>query len=450
MGKLFGTDGIRGIANESLDGKLAYRVGQAVAACLRQTPAKKYKVILGMDTRRSSSMLEHAMAAGLCAGGVDVIKVGVVPTPAVAYLSLRLQADAGVVISASHNPFWHNGIKIFSKDGFKLPDETEEEIETMILSGEELPVATRADIGTVVDGTDLVSLYEEYLISTVPEPHGKLKIAIDCANGAACTTAKHIFSRFGFDVTYLADAPDGVNINVNCGSTDLTLLADTVRQGKFHLGLAFDGDADRCLAVDENGNVIDGDQIMAICATDLQNRGKLKQNGFVVTVMSNIGLHKFAQGKGLRLPCAPVGDRYVLELMQKDGYNLGGEQSGHLIFLDHMTTGDGQLAGLQFLSILSGSGKTASQLAGMVRRYPQVLLNVEICGDNQRKQEICRHPSVTSAVEQTQRELNGEGRILLRPSGTEPLIRVMVEAGTEDTANQIARKIANTVENLQK
>ena len=448
MGKLFGTDGIRGVANETLDAKLAYRVGQAAAISLCDDSGTKPTVVIGKDTRISSDMLESALVAGLTACGCNAILLGVVPTPAVAYLTIYLHADAGVVISASHNPYEHNGIKMFSSEGFKLNDALEARIEELILQDGELPVKTHGEIGQVMSGSFAAEYYLDHLASTVDglEP---LRVLIDCANGAASTTARYLFGRFPLEAEYLNDKPNGVNINNHCGSTHIEMLAEKVREGGYALGLAFDGDADRCLAVDENGGLIDGDQIMAICADTLTKQGKLTGSGFVATVMSNIGLHKYCAEHGLRLLCAAVGDRNVLEMMQREGMALGGEQSGHIIFLEHMTTGDGQLAALQLLSILAQSGRRASELASAVTRYPQVLLNVRV-GGNDEKKAIMESPLLGEAIRKAEAGLGGNGRVLVRASGTEPLIRVMVEAGSEQTARETAETLVHAVENLQK
>ena len=448
MGKLFGTDGIRGVANETLDCRLAYRVGQAAAISLTKKPGVKPSVVIGKDTRISSDMLEGALIAGLTASGCNVVRLGVIPTPGVAYLTVKLHADAGVVISASHNPFEHNGIKMFSGEGFKLSDALEEEIESLILREGELPVKTGAALGQVMDGTFMAEQYLDHLASTVGQLP-RMRVLIDCANGAASATARKLFSRFALNVDYINDTPNGVNINNHCGSTHIEMLAEKVREGGYALGLAFDGDADRCLAVDENGGLIDGDQIMAICADTLTKQGKLTGSGFVATVMSNIGLHKYCAEHGLRLLCAAVGDRNVLEMMQREGMALGGEQSGHIIFLEHMTTGDGQLAALQLLSILAQSGRRASELASAVTRYPQVLLNVRV-GGNDEKKAIMESPLLGEAIRKAEAGLGGNGRVLVRASGTEPLIRVMVEAGSEQTARETAETLVHAVENLQK
>ena len=448
MGKLFGTDGIRGVANETLDCRLAYRVGQAAAISLTKKPGVKPSVVIGKDTRISSDMLEGALIAGLTASGCNVVRLGVIPTPGVAYLTVKLHADAGVVISASHNPFEHNGIKMFSGEGFKLSDALEEEIESLILREGELPVKTGAALGQVMDGAFTAEQYLDHLASTVGRLP-RMRVLIDCANGAASATARKLFSRFALNADYINDTPNGVNINNHCGSTHIEMLAEKVREGGYALGLAFDGDADRCLAVDENGGLIDGDQIMAICADTLTKQGKLTGSGFVATVMSNIGLHKYCAEHGLRLLCAAVGDRNVLEMMQREGMALGGEQSGHIIFLEHMTTGDGQLAALQLLSILAQSGRRASELASAVTRYPQVLLNVRV-GGNDEKKAIMESPLLGEAIRKAEAGLGGNGRVLVRASGTEPLIRVMVEAGSEQTARETAETLVHAVENLQK
>lgn len=448
MGKLFGTDGIRGVANETLDCRLAYRVGQAAAISLTKKPGVKPSVVIGKDTRISSDMLEGALIAGLTASGCNVVRLGVIPTPGGAYLTVKLHADAGVVISASHNPFEHNGIKMFSGEGFKLSDALEEEIESLILREGELPVKTGAALGQVMDGAFTAEQYLDHLASTVGQLP-RMRVLIDCANGAASATARKLFSRFALNVDYINDTPNGVNINNHCGSTHIEMLAEKVREGGYALGLAFDGDADRCLAVDENGGLIDGDQIMAICADTLTKQGKLTGSGFVATVMSNIGLHKYCAEHGLRLLCAAVGDRNVLEMMQREGMALGGEQSGHIIFLEHMTTGDGQLAALQLLSILAQSGRRASELASAVTRYPQVLLNVRV-GGNDEKKAIMESSLLGEAIRKAEAGLGGNGRVLVRASGTEPLIRVMVEAGSEQTARETAETLVHAVENLQK
>lgn len=449
MGKLFGTDGIRGVANRSLTCDLAFRTGQAAAISLAKEKNAQPTVVIGMDTRISSDMLENALLAGLCSCGCNAVRLGVIPTPAVAYLTLFYHADAGIVISASHNPYEYNGIKMFSSEGFKLNDALEEEIEELILSDQALPTKTHSELGKVVDGRHASDYYIRHLISTV-EDISDLRVLVDCANGAASTTAQRLFNRFNIDVNVINDNPDGININDHCGSTHLQMLSERVRAGYYDLGIAFDGDADRCLVVDENGQEVDGDKIMAICAKNLRDQGKLKNNGFVATVMSNLGLHKYCSENALTLLCAAVGDRNVLEMMQKENMVLGGEQSGHIIFLEHMTTGDGQLAALQFLQIVCRSGQRVSKLAGQIQKYPQVLINVTAPHDNTEKKAFMNSEGVQDAVRRGEEALAGDGRILVRASGTEALIRVMVEASSEEAARSVAEMVASTVENLQK
>lgn len=449
MSQLFGTDGIRGIANETLDCSLAYRVGQATALTLAKAKHGTPTVVIGKDTRISSDMLENALLAGICSCGCNAVRLGVIPTPAVAYLTVSYHADAGIVISASHNPYEYNGIKIFSAEGFKLRDDLEDEIETLVLSKEPLPVATHNQLGKVVDGCHASEYYIRHLASTV-EDISDLHILIDCANGAASQTAQRLFHRFDLDVTIMNDNPDGININDHCGSTHLEMLSRCVKSGYYDLGIAFDGDADRCLIVDETGREVDGDIFMAICARALREEGKLQNNGFVATVMSNLGLHKYCHENNLKLLCANVGDRNVLEMMQKEHMVLGGEQSGHIIFLEHMTTGDGQLAALQFLQILCRSGKTVSQLAAEFTRYPQVLINVPAPHDNTAKRAILDSEAVKKAIKEEEDLLQGDGRILVRPSGTESLIRVMVETSKEQTAKEIAERIGTVIQTQQK
>ena len=451
MGKLFGTDGIRGVVNAGLDAMLAYRVGLATAQVLRGEEGRKPLVSIGKDTRISSDLLEGALIAGLCSAGADVLHLGVIPTPAVAWVTVDRKADAGVVISASHNPFEHNGIKIFNGQGFKLSDELEGQIEELILSSavEKLPLKTRDDIGRVIYADESArNDYIDHLVSTVPEGLSDLRILVDCANGAPSATAPSLFTRFdGLHCDVINADPDGVNINTNCGSTHLEGLASMVKAGGYDLGLAFDGDADRFLAVSEEGTPIDGDQIMAACGRHLKEQGKLPGNTIVATVMSNIGLHRFLKENGMQAVCTDVGDRNVLERMRKDGYVLGGEQSGHTIFLEYATTGDGQLTALQFLSILKASGQTASELVADCRQYPQVLVNVAVV-DNAQKQAVMASASLKAAIEEEEKGLEGNGRILVRPSGTEALVRVMVEAETEEAAHTCADKLANLIKTL--
>ncbi len=450
MGKLFGTDGIRGIVGKNLDAPLSYRVGLATAMCLGKATEGKPLVTIGKDTRISSDMLECALSAGLCAGGANVLHLGVIPTPGVAYLTTYSHAQAGVVISASHNPYEYNGIKIFSDKGFKFSDEMEEEVERLVLSDNNLPTKTGADLGQVIDGTHGLDYYIQYLQSLVKDDLSHLRVLIDCSNGAASKTAIRIFGRFQMEVNYMNNQPNGTNINDKCGSTHLDELRRRVVEGYYDLGIAFDGDADRCLLVDELGNIIDGDRYLAAMAVFLRTNGKLKNNGFVATVMSNLGLHKFATAQNLQLLCADVGDRFVLETMQAKNMILGGEQSGHIIFLNHMTTGDGQLAALKFLQLLSRMAMPASKLVGACPQYPQTLINVPSPIGKADKEAVMGATCVAEAMASADALLEGDGRILLRPSGTEALIRVMVEAKTQALAEQAAQLVAESVKIAQK
>ena len=450
MGKLFGTDGIRGVVNAGLDAELAYRVGLATAAVLRRDQGgKKPVVTIGKDTRISSDLLEGALVAGLCTAGADVLHLGVFPTPAVAFATVDNHADAGVVISASHNPFEHNGIKIFNGQGFKLSDALENQIEDIILNHEDVPAMTHGDIGkvTYLDANER-ERYLDHLVSTIDTDLAGLRIAVDCANGASSATAPYLFARFPGLTCHVTHAqPDGVNINSGCGSTHLEALQAVMKSGEYDLGLAFDGDADRFLAVDEQGNPMDGDQIMAICGSDMMARGELPQNTVVATVMSNLGFRLFTQEHGMTLHITDVGDRNVLERMVEGGYALGGEQSGHTIFLKYATTGDGQLSALQLLQVLKKSGKKASQLAAMCKVYPQVLINVPV-DDKAAKEKIMASPALAQAVAETETALVGKGRVLVRPSGTEALVRVMVEATEDGAARAAAETLVNLIKNL--
>ena len=454
MGKLFGTDGIRGVVNAGLDAELAYKVGLAAALVLseekRQSGGGKPLFTIGKDTRISGDLLKGALVAGLCSAGADVLDLGTIPTPAVAWVTVNEGADAGVVISASHNPFEHNGIKIFNGQGFKLSDELEERIEEIILNGtNKVPRKTHGELGQVHYVAPKASEdYIDHLVSTVDCDMAGLRILVDCANGASYTTAARVFDRFPKLRTDVINAdPDGVNINANCGSTHLESLCAMVKAGGYDLGLAFDGDADRCLAVDETGTVIDGDQIMAICGQALKAENALDGDALVATVMSNLGLHVFARENGIRLLCTDVGDRNVLETMVREGHVLGGEQSGHMIFLRHATTGDGQLAALQLLQIRSRSGKRLSELASVCQRYPQVLVNVAV-KDKAQKDAVMASPELAQLIGRAEGELGEDGRVLVRPSGTESLVRVMVEAKDNSTATDCAQKLANFIKKL--
>jgi phosphoglucosamine mutase len=450
MGKLFGTDGIRGVVGENLTAEQAFRVGQAVASVLYEERGRRPVLMLGKDTRISSDMLEAALMAGICSVGGDVKPLGTIPTPAVAYLTVRERADAGIVISASHNPYEHNGIKVFSAEGYKLSDETEARIEEKILSQAPMACRTRGEIGRRHHGMrQLKADYLDFVTSTAGCDLAGLRILVDCANGAASATAPELFARFAARTDFIHREPDGVNINSACGSTHLGSLSARVREGGYDVGVAFDGDADRCLLVDEKGGVIDGDKVMAVCALELRGRGRLRGNAIVATVMSNLGLHEFCRSSGINLVCTDVGDRNVLERMRSDGFCIGGEQSGHTIFTDLETTGDGQVTALQFLRVLSQSGKPASELTACCPVYPQVLVNVPVSHDRGVKGRIMASPALTEAVKREEDALHGAGRVLVRPSGTESLIRVMVEAKTQEQAAGTAESLANFIKSLK-
>ncbi len=450
MGKLFGTDGIRGVVGENLTADMAFRVGQAVATVLKEDKGSRPTVVIGKDTRVSSDMLESALVAGICSVGGDVKPVGTIPTPAVAYLAVREKADAGIVISASHNPYEHNGIKVFSGEGYKLSDAVEERIEAHILSDAPMAQVTRGDIGRCHHGSEaLRKEYIDFVASTIESDLSGLKILCDCANGASSTTAPALFARFKAKTDFIHTEPDGVNINNGCGSTHLEKLASAVVAGGYDIGVAFDGDADRCLLVDETGQTIDGDKVMAVCATDMKRRGVLNGDTIVATVMSNLGLHEFCRNHGLNLVCTAVGDRNVLEEMLRHDYRIGGEQSGHTIFTALETTGDGEVTALQFLQVLAASGKKASELASCCATYPQVLVNVEVPHSGGVKEKIMASDALKEAVKQEEDALGGEGRVLVRPSGTEALIRVMVEAKTEEIASDVAQRLVNFIKSLK-
>lgn len=452
MGKLFGTDGIRGVVNAGLDADLAYKVGLAAAQVLAKNKkaGEKPLVTIGKDTRISGDLLKGSLIAGLCTAGADVLDLGTLPTPGVAWVTVDAKADAGIVISASHNPFEHNGIKIFNGQGFKLSDELEEKIEDIVLFGHNnVPMKTHGEIGKVSFVAPKASEdYIDHLESSIDSTLGGLRILVDCANGAASATAARLFDRFSKLRTDVINAdPDGVNINAKCGSTHIDALAAMVKAGGYDMGIAFDGDADRCLAVDELGNLIDGDQIMAACGLDMKSKGKLPGDTIVATVMSNLGLHVWSKENGLNVVCTDVGDRHVLEHMLEHGFDIGGEQSGHMIFREFATTGDGQLTALQMLALLKESGKKASELFGACPRYPQTLINIPVA-DNDAKKAIMASDKLWAAVKEEEEALADKGRILVRASGTEALMRVMVEAESEQTAQACAQRLADLVKTL--
>ncbi len=445
MGRLFGTDGVRGIANESLTPELALQIGRAAAMVLiKESKSEKPTVLIGKDTRASGDMLEAALTAGFTSVGCNVLSVGVVPTPAVAYLVCKYSCEAGVMISASHNPCEYNGIKIFQKTGYKLDDAIEEEIESIILDhSQEIPAMLGGQVGNRLYCKTAVKDYVDHVVSTASVRFDGLSIALDCANGSASVCAKDIFTALGAKCLMLSDTPDGVNINDNCGSTHPEELMRFVKDAGLDLGLAFDGDADRMLAVDENGELVDGDKVIAICSKRMKEEGRLAKNTAVVTVMSNMGFFKFCKENDIDCAKTAVGDRYVLERMLKDGYNIGGEQSGHVIFLDYATTGDGELSGVQLVETVVKSGKKLSELAGIMRVYPQVLINVTVTPEG--KQKYNNDEYIISAVQQAEMELSGEGRVLVRVSGTEPLVRVMLEGADIEQITKLGNSIADVV-----
>lgn len=444
MGRLFGTDGARGVANSELTCELAMQIGRAAALVLTKHTDKKARVLIGKDTRVSSNMLEAALVAGFCSVGVDVMLTSYIPTPAVALLTGKYGADAGVMISASHNPCEYNGIKLFDKDGFKLPDAVEEEIEAIVLdNAQEIPVPVGGEIGRVENLPNAVQDYIDHVASTVDTRLDGMKIALDCANGSSSVSAEKLFTSLGATVYMMSDKPDGVNINANCGSTHMGNLIEFVKANDVDLGLAFDGDADRCLAVDENGELIDGDKLIAIFAKAMKESGHLKGDTAVVTVMTNIGFLKFAEENGIKVETTKVGDRYVLENMMQNDYRIGGEQSGHIIFKEFATTGDGELSGVQFAAVMAKTGKKASELASIMKVYPQTLINVRVTPEGKAKWET--DPEITAAIRDAESKLEGRGRLLVRVSGTEPLIRVMVESETQEDADKIAGDVAAVI-----
>ena len=445
MGKFFGTDGVRGIANKDLTPELAFKLGWAATTYFGRDQEKPV-IVIGRDTRISGLMLEAALSAGICSAGGQAIVLGIVPTPAVAYLAGKLNAQAGVVISASHNPYPDNGIKFFAGTGYKLSDAVEDELEQLVLGyteDQERPVGDK--VGTIAFHHDLLKQYIDYLVSTVKVDFTGLKMVVDCAHGASYEVAPIVYKRLGAEVIVINNQPTGININEQCGSTHMQQLQAAVTLHKADFGIAHDGDADRCLAVDEHGALIDGDQMMVICALDLLRENRLKDNTLVATVMSNIGLYQAIKKAGGKVEVAAVGDRYVLEAMQEKSFILGGEQSGHVIFAEHSTTGDGVLTALQVIASLKKSGKSMSQLAAVMKRYPQLLVNVCVASKNGWEE----NEAITSAIAQGVSELGDDGRILVRPSGTEQLIRVMAEGPDMDKLDTIVNHIAGIVKKEQ-
>lgn len=446
MGRLFGTDGVRGVANEDLTSELALKIGRAAAmVLLKESKSAKPTVLIGRDTRASGDMLEAALTAGLCSVGCNVLSVGIVPTPAVAFLVEKYGCEAGVMISASHNPCEYNGIKIFQGTGYKLDDAIENEIEDIVLNNsEDIPVVTGGSVGNRMFCKTAVKDYVNHIVSTASVRFDGISIAVDCANGSASVCAKEIFTSLGAKCLMLSDTPDGTNINDNCGSTHPQELMELVKNSaSVDLGIAFDGDADRVIAVDENGNIVDGDKIIAICSKRMKEEGTLAKNTVVVTVMSNMGFFKFCDENDIKCVKTAVGDRYVLERMLKDGCNIGGEQSGHVIFHDFAATGDGELTAVQLIETVVKANKTLSQLADVMTVYPQVLINVKVT--NEGKQKYNNDEYIISAVQQAEMELHGDGRVLVRVSGTEPLIRVMLEGSDLEQITALGNDIAEVV-----
>ena len=448
MARLFGTDGVRGEANAALCPELAYRLGWAAALYFGEKVQEKPLIIIGRDTRISGNLFESALATGICSAGGRVEIVGVCPTPAIAYLARTHGAAAGIVISASHNPFYDNGIKFFGGDGYKLPDATEDEIEKLVRrmeAGEKLPRATREHIGTIKRRKEYVREYIDFVQGTAGVRLDGMKVVLDCANGAAYDCMPRVLRRLGADVHVIHAEPDGVNINEACGSTHLESLQKTVLADGADIGIAHDGDADRCLCVDEKGEVIDGDHILVMCAQDMMEKGTLAGNTVVTTVMANIGFHKAIEAAGGRAEITQVGDRYVLENMREHGYRLGGEQSGHIIFSDFSTTGDGLITALQVLVALKRTGRKASELSALMKSYPQLLVNVVVAT----KDGWQENEAIAAAIRAGEEELGSDGRILVRPSGTEPLIRVMAEGPEQGQLEEICRRIADVVKKEQ-
>ena len=444
MGKYFGTDGVRGEANVELTPELAFKLGRFGGYVLSQHEEETPLVFVGRDTRISGEMLEHALIAGLLSVGIRVYKLGVIATPGVAYLVRTEKASAGVMISASHNPAMDNGIKFFGGDGFKLDDDRELEIEALLDAPDDtLPRPSAQGLGTVMEYPEGLRKYQEFLVSTGVQLDG-LHVVLDTANGAASTSARQVFADLGAQLTVIGETPDGLNINDGVGSTHPEHLQEKVKEVGATIGLAFDGDSDRLIAVDENGEIVDGDKIMYIIGSYLSSQGLLEKNTIVTTVMSKLGFHKALDAKGIHKEITAVGDRYVVEEMRKSGYNLGGEQSGHVVIMDYNTTGDGQLTGVQLTKIMQETGKKLSELAAEVTIYPQKLVNIRV--ENSMKDKAMEVPAIREIIEKMEAEMAGNGRILVRPSGTEPLLRVMAEAPTHEEVDYYVDTIAAVVQ----
>ena len=444
MRKLFGTDGVRGVANQDpMTSEMALRIGRAAAHVFRDS-SRRHRIVIGKDTRLSGYMIESALTSGICSMGVDVLLVGPVPTPGIAFLTRSLRADAGVVISASHNPYEDNGIKFFGPDGHKLADAVEAKIEDLIFTGTIDGVRpTASELGKAYRIDDAVGRYNEFVKSSLPKgmDFTGLRVVVDSANGAAYKIGPQVLLELGADVISLYDQPDGTNINRGCGSLHPEVISRAVRANKAHAGIAYDGDADRVIFCDEAGRIIDGDTVMAVCALDMIGRGKLRHNTLVATVMSNLGLERAITDAGGKLVRTAVGDRYVMERMLADGFNLGGEQSGHVIFLDHNTTGDGIVTALQVLAIMKQKDKPLSELAACMTTYPQILVNVKV----RERMDLASVPDIARRMAEIEKQLNGTGRLLVRYSGTEPKVRVMLEGENEDEIKKLAEDLAGII-----
>ena len=447
MSRLFGTDGVRGVANEELTPLLAMQLGQAGASVLTKEKAHKPTIMIGCDTRISGDMLANALMAGACSVGANCIYVGVIPTPAIAYLTRKYKVDAGVVISASHNPVEFNGIKFFDGNGYKLPDELEDEIESLIKSNMQgVKFPTGSGVGKIKYRTDAREEYINHAIRAVPVYLSSLKVVVDCAEGASFYTSVEALKELGAQVVAIHNNPDGTNINANCGSTHMEELQGRVLVEKAQVGLAFDGDADRLLVVDENGKIVDGDKIMAIVGNFMKEKGTLKQDTIVVTVMSNLGFFLMAKDHDIKTEQTKVGDRYVLERMKEIGASLGGEQSGHVIFLDENTTGDGLLSALHLLQVMVETGKPLSELSTIMEELPQALVNAKVA--NHKKEHYLEYPEIAQAIKELEDKFAGEGRVLIRPSGTEPLVRVMIEGKDKEQIQTEAEHLANLIQDI--
>ena len=447
MARLFGTDGVRGVANEELTPLLAMQLGQAGATVLTKENEHRPTIMVGCDTRISGDMLANALMAGICSVGANAVYLGVIPTPAVAYLTKKYKVEAGVVVYASHNPGEVNGIKFFDGNGYKLPDSMEDEIEALIrngMQGVEMPTGSR--VGKIKYRTDAREEYINHAIQSVPVDLSGLKIVVDCAEGASFYTSVEALRELGANVVPIHNMPDGTNINSNCGSTHMEELQARVVYEKANVGLAFDGDADRLLAVDENGAIVDGDQIMAVVGNHMRNQGKLKKDTIVATVMSNLGFFQMGEREKLHMEQTKVGDRYVLERMREIGASLGGEQSGHVIFLDENTTGDGLLSALHLLEVMVDTGKPLSELASIMTVMPQALVNARV--PNHKKDKYMEYPEIAGAIDELTRKFAGDGRVLIRPSGTEPKVRVMIEGRDQKMIDEEAHKLADLIQNI--